>query len=114
MVGDNAKNISFEEESGYVFAIIEDYLLLDLEELKNADGVLIISHTQAMTGHMVTRIRTSREMEVYLIPLFIVGNPDSLPIAISQVIDGSVTSTGELYRLTEEVKRIKQNMKNFG
>lgn len=113
MVSANANNMSFEEQGGYRFALLEDYHLFDTEELKSADGVVIVSYTKAMTSHIVMRIRTSREMELYLLPVFIVGVPDKLPVAIRQVIDGAIASTSELNRLTEEVKRIKQNMQHF-
>ncbi len=113
MVSTNGNNISFEEQGGYVFALVDDYQLFNTDELKSVNAIVIVSYTKAMTSHLITRIRTSREMELYLLPIFIVGFSDNLPIAIRQVIDGSVASTSEMNRLTEEVKRIKQNMQNF-
>lgn len=113
MVNDAGKNFSIQKESGYALALVEDFQLLDLEELKSVDALVIISHTVAMTSHVVRRIRTSREMVLYLLPIFIIGNAESLPVSIAQVIDGSVASSSELHRLTDEISRIKQNTQNL-
>jgi hypothetical protein len=100
-------------EQGYVFGFVDDYQLLNLDAFQEVDAVVVKSHTPAMTSYLVKRIRTSTDTYTYLLPVFVWGDADSLPVAIKQVIDGTLPASGELKQYAEVVNRIKQNLQNF-
>lgn len=100
-------------EHGYAFGFVNDYQFLKLEELKAVDAVVVNSYTSAMTSHLIRRIRSSADTYIYLLPVFIWGDFEALPVAIKQVIDGTLSASHEVKQKTEMVSRIQQNMQNF-
>ena len=95
------------------FAIVEDKKDWDLSGIKAYDAVIITKTKPVFVQNMVQKIRTSKEENIFLKPIFVIGDVDDLDRTTRFLIDGNLASTNNLMYASETVNAIKNKIENL-
>lgn len=113
MVANNAEQIEIQYSGDISFGIIDDYESLPFAQLKALHALIIKKSDALLTYKAVVSLKNSDEMAIYLKPLFIFGNIDELDTLTKSLIDGDITSMGQITYLVDEVNYIREGLKDF-
>lgn len=97
----------------YTLGFADDKDQIQLEEIKSLDAVILRKSEPVFTRYQIRAIRTSREENIYLVPLFILGSIEDLETNITQLVDSSLSSIDQLRHASEQVFYIKERLQNL-
>ncbi len=95
------------------FAIVEDKKDWDLSGINSYDAVIITKTKPVFVQNMVQKIRTSKAENIFLKPIFVIGEVDDLDRTTRCLIDGNLASKNNLMYASETVNAIKNKIDNL-
>jgi len=105
--------ITIHNYDDYAFGVIQDKSRLELNQIKQLDAVIIQKTDPLFTYHHVRLLRVAKEHQIYLKPLFVMGNIEDLSVTIQALIDSSITSLNNMAYMADQVHTIKNKVKDF-
>ncbi|MGV6861906.1 MAG: TackOD1 domain-containing metal-binding protein [Putridiphycobacter sp.] len=102
-INQNDNVISFE---GITFYIIEHLDSFNVDELIDYNSIIINGKDESFIRQIVKRIRSHKNPDVYLKPVFLLKNVSIIDPLVNQLVDGTLFSIDQIGFIKKEVEKI--------